>query len=100
MMIYNKAYGIADFIISPSFPCMSHEAVAMAILCGEIILPPVAPVVFAATSQLLSPEPNGNPICAPTLACNLANKILEEVSLPVSVSNLSNHSRMVHDGCQ
>ena len=43
---------MAAFNISPSRPCISQAAVAMAMLCGEIIFPPVAPVVFAATSQL------------------------------------------------
>lgn len=49
--MYTMAYGIAAFKISPSRPCISQAAVAIAMLCGEIILPPVAPVVFAATSQ-------------------------------------------------
>ena len=49
--IYSRAYGIAERRISPSFPSISQAAVAMAMLCGLIILPPVAPVVLAATSQ-------------------------------------------------
>ena len=42
---------MAAFSISPSFPCWFPAEVAMAILCGEIILPPVAPTVFAADNQ-------------------------------------------------
>ena len=42
---------MADFNISPSFPCWLLAEVAMAMLCGEIILPPVAPTVLAADSQ-------------------------------------------------
>ena len=82
---------MADSMISPSLPCMSHEAVAMAMDCGEIILPPVAPVVLAATSQLVSePSIPKNvdwpviPSWPATLACSFAKRMLDEVSEPVT----------------
>jgi len=48
---YTKAYGMAAFSISPSLPCWFPAEVAMAMLCGEMIFPPVAPTVLAADSQ-------------------------------------------------
>ena len=48
---YASAYGMADFRISPSFPCWFPAEVAIAMLCGEIIFPPVAPTVLAADNQ-------------------------------------------------
>ena len=63
----------------------------MAMLCGEIILPPVAPVVLEAASQLLSlPVTSGTvvypfmPDCPAMLAWSLPKSMLEEVSLPVT----------------
>ena len=48
---YTKAYGMAAFSISPSLPCWFPAEVAMAMLCGEMIFPPVAPTVLAATAN-------------------------------------------------
>ena len=42
---------MAAFNISPSFPCWFPAEVAIAMLCCEIIFPPVAPTVFAADNQ-------------------------------------------------
>ena len=62
----------------PSCPCWSQADVAIAILCGEIIFPPVAPAVFAADNHVGS-----TPVCAATPACNLPNRMFADVSLPV-----------------
>ena len=69
---------MAERRISPSFPSISQAAVAMAMLCGLIILPPVAPVVLAATSNR-----SETPICCAAVACKAANKALDDVSDPV-----------------
>ena len=77
--------------MASSLPSMSQAPVAMAMLCGEIILPPVAPVVLEAASQLLSlPVTPGTvvypfmPDCPAMLAWSLPKSMLEGVSLPVT----------------
>lgn len=63
---------------SDSFPTKPTAAQAMAIDCGEIILPVTPPLVLAATNNT-----SGIPICCAVVACNAENKAFEEVSEPV-----------------
>mgnify|MGYP007122012598 CR=1 FL=1 len=69
---------MAAFRISPSFPCWLLAEVAIAMLWGDMILPPVAPTVLAADNQ------SGLTLmCPATLACSFPKRIFDEVSLPV-----------------
>ena len=65
--------------IFPSAPTSPVAAAATAILCGDIILPAVAPVVFAAANQygFIRSE-------FATSTCNPPKSIFDEVSLPVT----------------
>ena len=63
---------------SDSLPASPTAAQAMAMDCGEIILPVTPPVVFAATISTW-----GKPNCCAVVACNAPNKALAEVSEPV-----------------
>ena len=63
---------------SDSFPTKPTAAQAIAIDCGEIILPVTPPLVLAATSNT-----SGTPICCAVVACKAANKALADVSEPV-----------------
>lgn len=75
---YNPHHTSIFFKITPSLPYLPIEAEAIAILCGEIILPAVAPTMFEATTQFeLTPK-----VFAAD-NCKLPNKTLAEVSVPV-----------------
>jgi len=63
---------------SDSFPTRPTAAQAIAMDCGEIILPVTPPVVLAATSRI-----SETPICCAAVACSAANSALDEVSEPV-----------------
>ena len=63
---------------SDSLPTRPTAAQAIAIDCGEIILPVTPPVVLAATSNR-----SETPICCAAVAYKAANKALDDVSDPV-----------------
>src|SRR5690606_39968171 len=63
---------------SDSRPTRPTAAQAMAMDCGEIILPVTPPVELAATSRT-----SGTPICWAVVACRAANSAFDEVSEPV-----------------
>ena len=63
---------------SDSRPARPTAAQAMAIDCGEIILPVTPPVVLAATVSTC-----GRPSCCAVVACSAPNSALAEVSEPV-----------------
>ena len=63
---------------SDSLPARPTAAVAMAMDCGEIILPVTPPVVLAATVST-----SGRPSCCAVVACKVPNKALADVSEPV-----------------
>ena len=63
---------------SDSRPTSPTAAQAMAMDCGEIILPVTPPVVFAATIRM-----SDTPICCAVVACNAPKSAFEEVSEPV-----------------
>ena len=76
---YNTHHPIVLLMILPSEPGRLIAATPRAILCGEIILPAVAPAPFAATNQI-SLIPN----CCATDCCNVANITLADVAEPVT----------------
>ena len=64
--------------ISPSFPVREIDPTAMAMLCGEIILPTQVPAELEAASQVALA-----PIAAAASVCRLPNRTLLDVPAPV-----------------
>ena len=91
MSIQKMANGMVLRMMSPSCPSMSQAAVAMAIDCGESNLPPSEPAQLAAASQLVSLPVTPKkvpwftrPRSLAAVACNLPNRMLALVALPVT----------------